>query len=151
MLGGLTVQWWLLKTEPGEYCYQDLVRDGKTKWDGVRNYQAQNNMRQMALGDQALIYHSVGPKTVVGVAKVVKAAYPDPAEPKDSKWILIDVAPVGALAEPVGLHTIKADPKLNTIALVRQSRLSVMPLARVEFDRIISLGGGLIRLQNAAK
>ena len=137
---------WLMKTEPGEYSFEDLVRDGKTMWDGVRNYQAQNNMRQMMTGDQVLIYHSVGPKTVVGVAKVCREAYPDPNEPEGSKWILVDIEPVGALKNPVSLHTIKTHPTLCTISLVKQSRLSVMPLDQDEFDKIVSIGEGVQKL-----
>lgn len=131
-----------MKTEPGEYAYENLEQDGWTPWDGVRNYQAQNNMRAMKKGDEVLIYHSVGPKTVVGIAKVKKEEYPDPTNdpknPKD-KWILVDVEPFKRLKSPVSLAQIKAEPSLADIGLIKQSRLSVMPLAKDAFDTIVKM------------
>jgi len=136
--------YWLMKTEPNEFSFEDLQRDGWTRWDGVRNYQAQNNMKAMRQGDLVLIYHSVGPKDVVGIATVKTEQYPDPTNdpknPKD-KWILVDIAPVKPLKTPVNLATIKADPALANIALIKQSRLSVMPLTSAEYNRILALGG----------
>lgn len=136
-----TPKYWMMKTEPGEYSYQDLEQDGWTHWDGVRNYQAQNNMKAMAVGDLVLIYHSVGPKEVVGVAQVSRAAYPDPEEPEGSRWILVDIKPVKALSQPVHLKTIKEHNTLCDIPLVKQSRLSVMPLEKVDFNGLLKLGG----------
>lgn len=133
------MQYWLMKTEPGEYSWDDLVRQGSTHWDGVRNHQAQNNMKQMAVGDRVLIYHSVGPKEVVGVAEVSRTAYPDPTADPGEKWIVVDVKPVEPLKNPVKLATIKATPELQEVALIRQSRLSVMPLKDTEYERILSL------------
>ncbi len=133
------MQHWLMKTEPGEYSWEDLVRQGNTHWDGVRNHQAQNNMKQMAVGDRVLIYHSVGPKEVVGIAEVSKTAYPDPTAKPGEKWIVVDVKPLEPLKTPVKLATIKESPDLRDIPLIRQSRLSVMPLSKAEYDRILEL------------
>ncbi|MDH4378620.1 MAG: EVE domain-containing protein [Vampirovibrionales bacterium] len=134
--------YWLLKTEPNEFSYDDLVRHGWTHWDGVRNYQARANLQRMAVGDWALIYHSVGPKEVVGIAEVSKAAYPDPTVKEDQNpWVVIDVKPLKAFTTPVTLATIKATPSLADIPLVRQSRLSVMPLEADIFALLCELGG----------
>ncbi len=135
----MTKRYWLLKTEPGAYSWQDLEREGSTLWDGVRNYQARNNLREMQVGDLALIYHSVGPRQVVGVARVTREAYPDPTT-EDARWVAVDIEPVVALRRPVDLAAIKADETLQEIALVRHSRLSVAPLERSEFERILELG-----------
>lgn len=134
-------QYWMMKTEPNEFSYQDLERDGWTHWDGVRNYQAQNNMKAMAVDDLVLLYHSVGPKEVVGVARVSREAYPDPTEPEGSRWILVDIKPVRPLKQPVHLSTIKAHETLAEIPLVKQSRLSVMPLDKKDFADLLKLGG----------
>lgn len=131
-------QYWILKTEPGDYSWDDLVRDGRTPWDGVRNYQARNNLQAMKMDDRALIYHSVGPRELVGVAKVVGEAYPDPTV-DDERWVAVDVAPDEALPRPLSLKEIKAEPALSEIALVRNSRLSVSPLRRGEFDTLLRL------------
>ncbi len=131
---------WLIKTEPGEYSWQDLVRDGKAAWTGVRNYQARNNLRAMAVGDHCFVYHSVDPKEVVGVARVVKASYPDPTT-EGGDWSCVDVAPDRELKRPVTLAAIKADGLLKGMALVRNSRLSVSPVTSAERDRILRLGG----------
>jgi predicted RNA-binding protein with PUA-like domain len=130
---------WLVKSEPFKYSWDDLVRDGSTYWDGVRNHGARNNLAAMGRGDLVLYYHSNEGKEVVGVAKVTKTAYPDPTA-DDPRWLVVDLAPVKALAEPVTLKDIKADPKLDGIALIRQSRLSVMPVERKHFDHILRLG-----------
>lgn len=132
-------RYWLMKTEPETFSFDDLVRDGSAEWDGVRNYQARNNMREMSVGDLVLIYHSVGPREVVGIARVSAAAHQD-STTGDDRWQCVDVEPVKPLVEPVGLAEIKADPRLADIALVRHSRLSVAPLTAAEFRRILSLG-----------
>ena len=132
-------RYWLAKSEPSAYSWQDLVDDGSTYWDGVRNPQARNNLAAMKKGDIVLFYHSVVDPGVVGVARVTRSAYPDPTS-DDERWLAVDLAPVLPLAEPVSLARIKADEKLAGMALVRQSRLSVMPVARPEFDRILRLG-----------
>lgn len=133
------MQYWLMKTEPGAYSWNDLVKDKKTLWDGVRNYQARNNMKAMKKGDQVFIYHSVSDKEVVGIAEVIKEHYPDPTADSD-KWVVVDIKPLKALKKKVSLAEIKATPALSGIALVRQSRLSVVPLKKVEFDKILSMG-----------
>lgn len=129
----------LIKSEPSVYSWRDLVRDKKTAWDGVRNFEAHNYLRAMKKGDLLLYYHSGDEKAVVGVARVVVAAYPDPTA-KDGDWSAVDVAPVKALAEPVSLARIKADPGLAELALIKRSRLSVVPVARRELDRVLKLG-----------
>ena len=131
--------YWLVKSEPFKYSWDDLVEDGSTYWDGVRNYQARNNLRAMKVGDYALYYHSNEGKAVVGIAKVTRSAYPDPTT-DDERWVVVDVAPVKPLKAPVTLAQIKADPKLGKIPLVTHSRLSVMPLEKADFDRILELG-----------
>jgi predicted RNA-binding protein with PUA-like domain len=129
---------WLVKSEPFEYSWDDLVRDGSTYWDGVRNYQARNNLREMKVGDYAFFYHSNVGKEVVGIAKVTRTAYPDPTT-DDDRWVVVDVVPVKPLKTPVTLAQIKADPKLQKIPLVTHSRLSVMPLEKPDFERILEL------------
>ena len=119
---------WLMKTEPGDYSWDQLTRDGRTEWDGVRNHQAAANMRAMQVGDQAFFYRSLKDPAVLGIIEVTRAAFPDPDDP-DGKWVRVEVAPVEALPEPVPLKTIKAEPRLQDLALVRQSRLSVMPIS----------------------
>ena len=130
---------WLVKSEPFKYSWDELVRDKRTYWDGVRNYEARNNLAAMKKGDLALYYHSNEGKEVVGVAKVVKESYPDPTS-DDERWVVVDVAPVVALKEPVGLAAIKADPKLAEMQLLRRSRLSVVPVKSTEFNHILKLG-----------
>jgi len=130
---------WLVKSEPFKYSWSDLVKDGSTYWDGVRNYQARNNLRAMRVGDYALYYHSNEGKEVVGVAKVTRSAYPDPTT-DDDRWVVVDVAPFKPLKVPVTLAQIKADSELQKIPLVTHSRLSVMPLEKSAFERIVKLG-----------
>ena len=130
---------WLVKSEPFKYSWDDLVKGGSTHWDGVRNYQARNNLRKMKVGDYALYYHSNEGKEVVGIAKVTRSAYPDPTT-DDDRWVVVDVAPVKPLKVPVTLAQIKADPQLVQIPLVTHSRLSVMPLEKSDFERILELG-----------
>jgi predicted RNA-binding protein with PUA-like domain len=129
---------WLVKSEPSKYSWDDLVKDGSTYWDGVRNYQARNNLREMKVGDYALYYHSNEGKEVVGIAKVTRSAYQDPTT-DDDRWVVVDVVPVKPLKAPVTLAQIKADPKLQKIPLVTHSRLSVMPLEKPDFERILEL------------
>ena len=131
-------RYWIMKTEPEAFSFDDLVRDGSTEWDGVRNYQARNNMREMAIGDLILIYHSVGPKDFVGIARVSAEAHPD-STTDDERWECVDIEPVQPLVQPVNLATIKADPKLADVALVKHSRLSVAPLTVAEFRYILKL------------
>ncbi len=116
------------------------MKDGRTMWDGVRNYQARNNMQQMQPGDLVLFYHSVSEKAIVGIAKVDKAAYPDPTSEEQGKWVVVDLVPFRDFKEPVTLEQIKKDERLQDIALLRQSRLSVMPLKAEEFDVLLALG-----------
>jgi predicted RNA-binding protein with PUA-like domain len=131
--------YWLVKSEPFKYSWDDLVKDGSTYWDGVRNYQARNNLREMKVGDYALYYHSNEGKEVVGIAKVTRSAYQDPTT-DDDRWVVVDVAPVKPLKVPVALAQIKADPQLLQIPLVTHSRLSVMPIEKSDFERIVELG-----------
>ncbi len=130
---------WLVKQEPTTYSWDHLVRDGRTMWDGVRNFQARNNLAAMAAGDPVLFYHSVEGKAVVGVAEVAREAYADPTT-KEKGWVVVDLVPVKPLAKPVTLEAIKATPALKDIKLVRQSRLSVVPLTKAEFDTIVKMG-----------
>lgn len=131
------MNYWLLKSEPGCWSWENQVKKGVEAWDGVRNYQAQGNMRQMALGDHAFFYHSVKEKRIVGIVKIVRAAYPDPA---DLKFCLVDVAPVCPVPNPVSLADIKSVPELQEIALVRQSRLSVMPIDNDTWHLLCHMG-----------
>jgi predicted RNA-binding protein with PUA-like domain len=130
---------WLVKTEPGEYSWADLVHDRRTHWDGVTNAQAQINLRAMAEGDTVVVYHSQTDKAAVGLARVVKAAYPDPTD-ANGKRVWVDIAPVHALARAVTLAEMKAEPVFTTSPLVRQSRLSVVPLTEEQLATIIRLG-----------
>jgi predicted RNA-binding protein with PUA-like domain len=129
---------WLVKQEPTAYAWEEFVRDGKTAWTGVRNFPARNHLRAMAPGDRVLYYHSVTGKAVVGIAEVVRAAYPD-ATATEGDWSCVDIAPIEALRRPVTLEEIKLEASLVDIGLLRQSRLSVMPLKKSEFDTILKL------------
>ena len=131
--------YWLVKTEPGAYSWQDLLDEGTACWDGVRNYQARNNLKAMKKNDRVLVYHSVGPREVVGVTRVTREHYPDPTT-DDDRWVAVDLKAVKTVQQPVNLKQIKADELLQDIALVKHSRLSVMPLTRDEFERILELG-----------
>ena len=133
------MQHWLVKSEPVKYSWEKFNKDGRTFWDGVRNYQARNNLREMKTGDLVLFYHSNDGKEVVGIAKVVKEAYQDPTT-DDKNWVVVDLSPVETLKNSVTLETIKADERLKDVGLIRQGRLSVMGLKREEFDRIVELG-----------
>lgn len=135
----MTTQYWLVKSEPGAYAWADLVRDGRTAWTGVRNYQARIHLNAMRPGDQVMFYESVTTKAVLGIAGVTQAAFPDPTADEPG-WVAVELAAGAPLPRPVPLAQIKADAALAKIALLRQSRLSVMPLTRGEFGRILKLG-----------
>jgi predicted RNA-binding protein with PUA-like domain len=130
------MNYWLVKQEPEAYSFDDLIKDGKTDWTGVRNYQARNNLRAMKTGDKVLFYHSVSEKSVVGVAEVSRAEFPDPT---DEKWIAVEIKPIEKLAKPISLEQIKAEKSLENVALIKHSRLSVMPLAKAEFETIVKM------------
>jgi predicted RNA-binding protein with PUA-like domain len=130
---------WLVKQEPSSYSWSDFVADGQTSWTGVRNYAARNNLRRMKKGDEALFYHSGDEKAVVGIARVIRTAYRD-STAEEGDWSTIDLAPVKPLRRPVTLREIKSDPRLKGIPLVRQSRLSVMPLGESAFREIVKMG-----------
>ena len=130
------MNYWLVKTEPGTYSWSNLVKDKKTAWDGVRNFQARNNLKAMKKGDVVLIYHSGDDKAVIGIGKIAREGYPDPNEPD---WILVDIAADKALKKSVSLAQIKSDKRLSGMTLVRVSRLSVQPVKKEEFDLILGL------------
>jgi len=130
---------WLVKQEPQAYSWQRFVEEGATPWTGVRNFQARNHLRAMKSGDAVFYYHSGEEKAIVGMAEVLKGPYPDPTA-KEGDWTAVDLKPLKALQQPVPLHLIKADPLLKGMALVRNSRLSVMPVTAPEFKRILALG-----------
>jgi predicted RNA-binding protein with PUA-like domain len=131
--------YWMVKQEPETYSWDDFVKDGRTDWSGVRNYQARNNLRQMKVGDRVLFYHSGKEKAVIGLAEVVKAAYPDPTA-DDPQWVAVDLKPGKQLGAPVQLAAIRYDKRLSQLPLIRQSQLSVMSLTKDEFDAIVSMG-----------
>ncbi|HEY9170829.1 MAG TPA: EVE domain-containing protein [Verrucomicrobiae bacterium] len=133
------MNYWLVKQEPEEYAWAAFVKDGGTAWTGVRNFQARNNLRAMRRGDPVLYYHSGEAKEIVGLARVAKEAYTDPTA-DDGDWVAVDLRPVQALTAPLSLAAIKADARLKTMALLRQSRLSVVPLTKSEFERVLELG-----------
>ena len=132
------MQYWLVKSEPVKDSWSRFVEDGKAVWDGVRNYQARNNLREMNLNDKVLFYHSNEGMSVVGVAEVIKEHYQDPTT-EDVRWVVVELKPLHAIND-VSLETIKKDDLLQNIGLIKQSRLSVMPLKVEEFDRILALG-----------
>jgi predicted RNA-binding protein with PUA-like domain len=135
----MPTQYWIVKSEPESYSWSDLVKDGKTAWTGVRNFQARNNLRAMKKGDTVFFYHSVSDKQIVGIAKVSAEAYADKTA-KEGDWSAVDLVPDKPLKRPIPLDEIKADPVLKNMALVRNSRISVSPVSAVEWERIISLG-----------
>ncbi|MEO1191428.1 MAG: EVE domain-containing protein [Pseudomonadota bacterium] len=132
--------YWLVKSEPFKYSWDQLVADKRTEWDGVRNHQAAANLKAMKVGDNAFFYHSNEGKDIVGLCEVVKEAYPDPSDPA-GRFVMVDVVPLDAMPEPVSLKTIKATPELAEMALVRQSRLSVCPVRDEEWMLICKMGG----------
>ena len=129
---------WLVKQEPSSYSWSDFVADGETSWTGVRNFAARNNLRKMRQGDEVLFYHSGDERSVIGIAKVIRTAYPDPTA-KEGDWSTVGLAALEPLARPVTLREIKGNSQLEGILLVRQSRLSVMPLAEPEFLEILKM------------
>ncbi|MCG8387030.1 MAG: EVE domain-containing protein [Cytophagales bacterium] len=135
------MNYWLMKTEPGNYSWDDLVKDKRTHWDGVRNYQARNNMKAMKTGDLALYYHSVHEKSVIGLAKIIKEYYQDPTT-DDERWVVVDIEPVEQFKHPVTLEQVKSDERLANMVLVNNSRLSVQPVKKEEFDIIVGMGQG---------
>jgi predicted RNA-binding protein with PUA-like domain len=132
---------WLVKSEPVKYSWEQFEKDGRSVWDGVRNFQARNNLQGMRNGDLVLYYHSNEGREVVGIAKVVREAYPDPTT-DDPTWVVVDLVPASRFAKPVTLTQIKNHSTLQNIGLLRQSRLSVMPVRPEEFDVIVGLGMG---------
>jgi|SRR5271165_1280947 len=138
--GGPGAGHWLVKQEPESYPWEDFEREGRAVWDGVRNYQARNNLRGMRRGDRVLFYSSGESKSVIGVAGVARAAFPDPSADEPG-WVAVELRPVRRLGRPVTLAQIRLEPSLSGILLLRNSRLSVMPLARDAFERIVAMGG----------
>lgn len=134
------LQYWLVKSEPDTYGWPDFCEQGRATWDGVRNYQARNNLKAMQPGDQVLFYHSVTRPGVVGLARVVRESFPDPTVPDDPRWVAIELEPVLAFDNLVSLAQIKAEPLLAAIGLIKQSRLSVMPVRVDEFELILTMG-----------
>jgi predicted RNA-binding protein with PUA-like domain len=134
------MRYWLLKSEPSAYSWDQLVKDGRTNWSGVRNFQAANNLKAMKNGDRAFFYHSNDGLDIVGVVEIVKEAYPDPSD-KQGRFVMVDVRPLQPAKKPVTLAAIKAEPKLADLALVKQSRLSVVPVAAEEWRIICKMAG----------
>lgn len=132
------MNYWILKSEPNVYAYDDLVKQGTGTWDGVRNYTARNNLRSMQVGDLALFYHSNIGKEIVGVARIVREAFPDPTI-DDARWLAVEVVAEKKLDKPVTLAQLKADAAINHIGLVKLSRLSVIPIEKSDFDYILKL------------
>jgi predicted RNA-binding protein with PUA-like domain len=132
------MQYWMVKQEPETYSWADFVADGKTSWTGVRNYQARNNLRSMKVGDLVFYYHSVSGKEIVGLARVTRSAYPDPTA-TEGDWSCVDLEPHQPLPNPVSLERIKGDAALKEMPLVKNSRLSVLPLTKAHFERILKL------------
>ncbi len=133
------MNYWLVKSEPVKYSWDQFVKDGRAVWDGVRNYQARNNLQAMKTDDLVLYYHSNEGKEIVGIAKVAREAYPDPTA-NDPTWVVVDLVPEQKLDKPVTLEQIKTNENLSQIGLIRQSRLSVMSIKAEEFDVIVGLG-----------
>ena len=133
------MKYWLIKSEPDVYSWSDFVKEGGTVWSGVRNYQARNNLRAMAKADKALFYHSNIGKEIVGIAEITREAYPDPTSDSE-QWVCVEVKPLAPLSTPVTLESIKSEPRLANIGLIKQSRLSVVAVTKAEFDRIQKMG-----------
>ena len=138
-LAGMAKNYWLVKSEPESYAWSTFVKDGRAAWTGVRNFQARNNLRAMKKGDLVAFYHSVTGKEIIGLARVEQEAYPDPTA-EQGDWSCVDLVPVKPLKQPVSLEAIKADKVLSEMPLVKQSRLSVTPLAAAQFARLLKLG-----------
>jgi predicted RNA-binding protein with PUA-like domain len=133
------MNYWLMKTEPDTFSWDDLIRDKKAGWDGVRNFQARTHLKNMKKGDQAFFYHTGDEKSIVGVAKVTKEHYPDPT---DNEWVAVEIVAVKKLKKPVTLAQIKADKRLSNMVLVKASRLSVQPVKPEEFELVVALSEG---------
>ena len=140
------MNYWIIKSEPDAYSWDTLVKDKKTPWNGVRNYQARNNMALMKIGDLALYYHSGDERQVVGIARVVKEAYPDHTA-DDPRWIMVDVEPVKPVKNPIPLKLLKEIPELKNTKIIKQPRLSVSPLTKKEYDLILTLHDAAHRLE----
>ena len=132
------MKYWLLKSEPDAWSWDNQVKEGASMWDGVRNYQARNNLKEMKKNDLCFFYHSVTERSIVGIVKVVKEYYPDPTD-KTGRFVVVDVKAINKLKNPVSLNQIKENGKLKDIALIKQSRLSVMPLKKTEWEIIIKM------------
>lgn len=132
------MNYWLVKSEPESYSWEDLKKDGRTMWNGVRNYQARNNLNKMKIGDLVFYYHSNTGKEIVGIAKVIKEQYPDPTT-EDNRWVVVDIEPYKDLKNKVSLEKVKSDPKLENFKLVTHSRLSVMDVSKDDFQYIVQL------------
>jgi predicted RNA-binding protein with PUA-like domain len=130
------MNYWLMKTEPGTFSWDDLVRDKKAVWDGVRNFQARNNLKAMKKGDLAFIYHSMDDKAVIGIAEITREHFPDP---KEKDWAAVEIKAVKKLKNAVNLSTIKQEKRLTNMVLVKNSRLSVQPVRKEEFDLVIAM------------
>ena len=130
---------WLVKQEPSQYSWENFLNDGSTFWDGVRNYQARNNLKSMKKGDLVFFYHSVTGKEIKGITKVTRDAYQDPTT-YDTRWVVVDLKPIKSLVQPVNLEEIKIHKDLQGLALVKQSRLSVMPVTKKESQVLLKLG-----------
>ncbi|QPJ63366.1 MAG: EVE domain-containing protein [Candidatus Nitronauta litoralis] len=138
------MNFWLVKQEPSKYSWEEFLKDKSTYWDGVRNYQARNNLSAMKKGDLVFFYHSVVGKEIKGIAKITREAYQDPTT-DDDRWVVVDLKPVKSMKTPVTLDDIKGNKKLGEIALVKQSRLSVMPMTAEEFKIILGMGNTTIK------
>ena len=134
----MNINYWLLKSEPDAWSWDNQVKEGASMWDGVRNYQARNNLKEMKKNDLCFFYHSVTERSIVGIVKVVKEYYPDPTD-KTGRFVVVDVKAIKKLKNPVSLDQIKENNKLQDIALVKQSRLSVMPLKKTEWNIIVKM------------
>lgn len=134
------MNYWLVKSEPDTYGWHHFIEQGRAIWDGVRNYQARNNLKAMQVGDQVLFYHSVTNPAVVGLARVARESYQDPTVPDDPRWVAVELEPLMAFEQPIPLIKIKAEPMLANMALIRQSRLSVMPVKPDEFELLLKMG-----------
>ena len=132
------MKYWLMKSEPDVFSFDDLIAKGQEHWDGVRNYTARNNMQSMKVGDKAFFYYFNIGKEIVGIVKIVKEAYQDPTT-DETRWVCVDVAPIKKLKNPVSLAAIKANPKLAEMKIIKQSRLSVIDVTKAEFDEILEM------------
>lgn len=133
------MQYWLVKSEPNEYGWEDLQKNGEDIWDGIRNFQARNYLKSMKLGDKVLFYHSGKTKEIVGVAEVSEEAFPDAKDKENKGWVAVKIAAGKTLKKPINLEQIKANDTLNGMPLIKQSRLSVMPIEKNQFDLIVKL------------